>query len=203
MRFKTRDLVYIAILGAVWGVLELTLGSYLHIIFPQVTTPLVGSGTILTALGMIIALTGRRFIPRLGTVFMIGVVVAIIKALSVGGVKLSPMVAILIECLLAELGLALFRRPEKLGYVLAGALALLWTFLHKFFGSYVFLGKSIGQVYQSLLGQGAAALGISVQQAFAILLVFVAIRLVIGGVAGWLGWLLGGAVRSRLASDSA
>ena len=31
MAFKTRDLVYIAILGAVWGVLELTLGSYLHV----------------------------------------------------------------------------------------------------------------------------------------------------------------------------
>ena len=56
-RFSTRDLVYIAVFGALWGTLEMTLGSYLHLIFPSLATPLVGVGTIMTTVGMVIAIT--------------------------------------------------------------------------------------------------------------------------------------------------
>ncbi len=199
MRFKIRDLVYIAIFGAIWGALEITLGSYLHLIFPPVVTPLIGAGTVMTAMGMIVALMGRLFVPRTGTVLMIGVVTAILKMLSVGGVKLSPMLAIIIECSLAELGLLLVRKPQRWGFALAGALALLWTFFHKFFGSYVFLGKGIYEVYVGMLKKGAQVLGIDVGLAFVIIGAFLLIRIAVGGVAGLLAWELGRAVRSRLA----
>ncbi|MBC8447326.1 MAG: ECF transporter S component [Chloroflexi bacterium] len=198
-KLTTRDLTTIAIFGAIWGALEMTLGSYLHVIFPPVTTPLVGTGTVMTAIGMIVALMGYLFVPQTGAVLMIGVVTAILKALSIGGVKLSPMLAIIIECLLAELGLLLARKPSRWGFALAGALALLWTFFHKFFGSYVFLGKNITEVYLGLLKQGAQALGIDVSLALIIIAAFLLIRLAIGGAAGWLAWELGRAVRGRLA----
>ena len=199
MKFTTRDLTYIAIFGAIWGALELTLGSYLHVIFPPVATPLIGAGTIMTAVGMIVALMGRLFVPRSGSVLMIGVVTAILKALSVGGVKLSPMLAIVIECLLAELGLFLARKPARWSFALAGSLALLWTFFHKFFGSYVFLGKGIYEVYVGMLKKGAQVLGLDPRYAFVIIAAFLLIRIVVGSVAGWLAWELGGAVRDRLA----
>ena len=198
-KLTTRDLTTIAIFGAIWGALEMTLGSYLHVIFPPVTTPLVGTGTVMTAIGMIVALMGYLFVPQTGAVLMIGVVTAILKALSIGGIKLSPMLAIIIECLLAELGLLLARKPSRWGFALAGALALLWTFFHKFFGSYVFLGKNITEVYLGLLKQGAQALGIDVSLALIIIAAFLLIRLAIGGAAGWLAWELGRAVRGRLA----
>lgn len=199
MRFTVRNLVYIAIFGAIWGALEMTLGSYLHVIFPPVTTPLVGTGTIMTGIGMIVALMGRLFIPKTGSVLMIGMVTAILKALSVGGVKPSPMLAIVIESLLAELGLFLVRKPGRWGFALAGALAVLWTFFHKFFGSYVFLGKGIYEVYLGMLKEGAQALDIDVRYAFVIIATFLFIRIVVGGVAGWLAWELGRVVKARLA----
>ncbi len=197
-RFTTRDLVYVAVFGALWGVLEITLGSYLHLIFPPVTTPLVGVGTIMTAIGMVVALIGRLFVPRAGSVLMIGVVVAILKALSMGGVKLSAMIAIIIECLLAELGLFLARRSSRWGFMLAGCLAVLWTFFHKFFGSYVFLGRGIYEVYLGVLKKGAQALGIGTGYALVIVAAFLLVRIVAGGLAGWLAWDLGRAVQARL-----
>ena len=198
-RFTTRDLVYVAVFGALWGVLEITFGSYLHLIFPPVTTPLVGVGTIMAAIGMVVALIGRLFVPRAGSVLMIGVVVAILKALSMGGVKLSAMLAIIIECLLAELGLFLARKPSRWGFMLAGCLAVLWTFFHKFFASYVFLGRGIYDVYLGVLQKGAQALGVEMGYALIIVAVYLLVRIVAGGLAGWLAWDLGKAVQSRLA----
>ena len=197
-RFTTRDLVYIAVFGALWGVLEITFGSYLHLIFPPVTTPLVGVGTIMTAIGMVVALIGRLFVPRAGSVLMIGVVVAMLKALSMGGVKLSAMIAIIIECLLAELGLFLARKPGRWGFMLAGCLAVLWTFFHKFFASYVFLGRGIYEVYLGVLKKGAQALGMEMDYALVIVAVYLLVRIVAGGLAGWLAWDLGKAVQARL-----
>ncbi|MGA9349978.1 MAG: ECF transporter S component [Anaerolineae bacterium] len=197
-RFTTRDLVYIAVFGALWGVLEMTLGSYLHLIFPSLATPLVGVGTIMTAMGMVVALIGRLFIPKTGSVLMIGLVVAILKALSISGVKLPAMLAIIIESLLAELGLLLFRKPSRGGFMLAGCLAVLWTFFHKFFASYVFLGRGIYDVYLGMLKEGSQALGIGMGYALAIVAAFLLIRILVGGLAGWLAWELGRAVRARL-----
>jgi ABC-type thiamin/hydroxymethylpyrimidine transport system permease subunit len=197
-RFTTRDLVYIAVFGALWGVLEMTLGSYLHLIFPSLATPLVGVGTIMTALGMVLALIGRLFVPRAGSVLMIGVVVAVLKALSIGGVKLPAMLAIIIESLLAEVGLLLARRPSRGGFVLAGCLAVLWTFFHKFFASYVFLGRGIYDVYLGMLKEGSQALGIGMGYALVIIAAFLLVRIVAGGLAGWLAWDLGKAVQARL-----
>jgi hypothetical protein len=206
-RFTTRDLVYIAVFGALWGVLEITVGSYLHLIFPSLATPLIGVGTIMTAVGMVIALMGRLFVPKTGSVLMIGVVVAMLKALSIGGVKLPPMLAIIIESLLAELGLLLAARPlaggtrrgmGRWGFMLAGCLAVLWTFFHKFFASYVFLGRGIYDVYLGVLKQGAQTLGIGTGYALVIVAVFLLIRIVAGGLAGWLAWDLGRAVQARL-----
>jgi len=197
-RFTTRDLVYIAVFGALWGVLEMTLGSYLHLIFPSLATPLVGVGTIMTALGMVLALIGRLFVPKTGSVLMIGVVVAILKALSIGGVKLEVMIAIIIECLLAEVGLLLARKPGRGGFMLAGCLAVLWTFFHKFLASYVFLGRGIYDVYLGVLKEGSQALGIGMGYALAIVAAFLLIRILAGGVAGWLAWDLGRAVQARL-----
>jgi len=197
-RFTTRDLVYIAVFGALWGVLEITLGSYLHLIFPPLATPLVGVGTIMTAMGMVVALIGRLFVPRTGSVLMIGIVVAMLKALSIGGVKLPAMMAIIIESLLAELGLILARRPNRGGFMLAGCLAVLWTFFHKFFASYVFLGRGIYDVYLGVLKQGAQSLGIGMGYALIIVAAFLLVRIVAGSLAGWLAWELGKAVQARL-----
>ncbi|HUW14246.1 MAG TPA: hypothetical protein VM537_31275, partial [Anaerolineae bacterium] len=102
---------------------------------------------------------------------------------------------------LVEVGLLMRRDPRRWGFALAGALALMWTFFHKIFGSYVFLGESITDVYTGMVRQGAQALGIDPSWALAIVALFLLIRIVMGGLAGWLAWELGGSVRRRLARE--
>ena len=198
--FTTRDWVYIAVFGALWGVIEITLGAYLHVIFPPLADTFL-VGVIMAGLGGIIALTGRHFVPHTGSVLMIGVVTALLKALSLGGVKIGPMVAILAESLLIEAGLLLTHQPTRWAFALAGALAVSWNFFHKFVMMRLLFGEGVSEVAVKMLKDGSALLGLDVRYSIAILAVLFIIRLVVGAVAGWLAWDLGGAVRRRLARE--
>lgn len=197
-KFTTRDWVYIAVFGALWGAIEMTLGAYLHVIFPPLADTFL-VGVIMAGLGSIIALTGRHFVPHTGSVLMIGVVTALLKALSLGGVKIGPMVAILAESLLMEAGLLLARRPSRWAFALAGALAVGWNFFHKFVMMRLLYGQGLTEVTIKMVKEGSAWLGLDVRYSIAILVILFLIRLVVGAVAGWLAWDLGGAVRRRLA----
>jgi len=208
--FTTRDWVYIAVFGALWGAVEITLGAYLHVIFPPLTDTFL-VGVILAGLGAIIALTGRHFVPHTGSVLMIGVVTALLKALSLGGVKIGPMVAILAESLLIEAGLVLgfgpfrystqARQPSRWAFALAGALAVSWNFFHKFVMMRLLYGQGFTEVAVKMVKDGSQLLGLDVRYSIAILVVLFVIRLVVGAAAGWLAWDLGGAVRRRLARE--
>jgi hypothetical protein len=198
--FTTRDWVYIAVFGALWGAIEMTLGAYLHVIFPPLADTFL-LGVIMAGLGGIIALTGRHFVPHTGSVLMIGVVTALLKALSLGGVKIGPTVAIVVESLLMEAGLLLARQPTRWGFALAGALAVSWNFFHKFVMMRLLFGQGFYEVAVNMVKDGSKLLGLDVRYSIAILAVLFVIRLVVGAVAGWLAWDLGGAVRRRLARE--
>jgi hypothetical protein len=198
VKFSVRELVYIAIFGAIWGAVELTLGSYLHVIFPPLADTFL-VGVIMASLGAIVALVGRQFVPRTGAVFMIGSVAAILKMISLGGVKVGPLVAILAESLLMEVGLLLARRDRRWGFVLAGALAVSWNFFHKFIMMYILFGKGVYEVYLNMIQQGASLLGIDVSYALLVIAILFLIRIVAGGLAGWIAWDLGRVVHGRLA----
>lgn len=198
MKFSVRELIYIAIFGAIWGAVELTLGSYLHVIFPPLADTFL-VGVIMASLGAIVALVGRQFVPRTGAVFMIGIVAAILKMISLGGVKVGPLVAILAESLLMEVGLLLARRDRRWGFVLSGALAVSWNFFHKFIMMYILFGKGVYEVYLNMVQQGASLLGFDVSYALLVIAILFLTRVLAGGLAGWIAWDLGRVVHGRLA----
>lgn len=198
MKFSVRELVYIAIFGAIWGALEITVGSYLHVIFPPLADTFL-VGLIMASIGVVVALIGRLFVPRTGSVLMIGIVAAILKMISIGGVKLGPLVAILAESLLMELGLLTARRPSRGSFVFAGALAITWNFFHKFIMMWLLFGRGIYEVYVGMIRQGASLLRIDVSYALVIIVVLLFIRIGAGGLAGWVAWDLGRVVRDRVA----
>lgn len=197
MKFTVRELVYIAIFGAIWGALEITLGSYLHVIFPPLADTFL-VGLVMASVGMVVALIGHLFVPRTGSVLMIGIVTAILKMISIGGVKVGPLAAILIESLLAELALFVARTPRRWGFVFAGALATSWNFFHKFIFMWLLFGKGVYEVYLKMITEGARLLRIDLRYSLVIIVALLLVRVVVGGLAGWLAWDLGRAVRARL-----
>jgi len=197
VKFTVRELVYIAIFGAIWGALEVTLGSYLHVIFPPLADTFV-VGLVMASVGMVVALIGRLFVPRTGSVLMIGIVTAILKMISIGGVKVGPLGAILIESLLAELALFVARTPRRWSFVFAGALATSWNFFHKFIFMWLLFGKGVYEIYLKMIAEGARLLRIDLRYGLVIIVALLLVRVVVGGLAGWLAWDLGRAVRARL-----
>ena len=196
--YTVRDWVYIAVFGALWGALELTLGAYLHVLFPPLANTFF-TGLIMAGIGAVIALVGRTFVPRTGAVLFIGIITALLKVLSLGGVKIGPVVAILAEVILMELALLSRTSPARWRYVLAGALAVAWNFFHKFVMMRLLYGQGISEVYVKMVKEGSQTLGLDVRQAVAIIVVLFLLRVAVGAVAGWLGWDLGRLVARRLA----
>jgi|YelNatPaOPRAMG01_1025707.scaffolds.fasta_scaffold07149_9 ABC-type thiamin/hydroxymethylpyrimidine transport system permease subunit len=179
MKFSTRDLATLAVFGALWGLSEIFLGSSLH------TMNVPFTGLVMTGIGMTIALTGSTFVPRPGAVLVIGLVTAILKAFSLGGVVLNPMIAIVAESLLAEAGLALGgRRRGAAGLMLAGVLAAAWDFVHPFFTQGLLAGAGMVTIYERTISKAAETLGLSSGNVVTILIVLAVLHLVVGAAAG-------------------
>jgi len=192
MRFTVRDLVYIGVFGALWGAVEISLGSVLH------TLNVPFSGVVLTGIGIAIALIGRLFVPRTGSVLFIGLVTAFLKMFSLGGIVINPMIGIIAESLLAEVALTALGQPRRLSFIVAGALATFWPFVHPFFTQGILAGAGILTIYQRTLTNGARLLGLDPSAVVLILVGLIAVHLLIGSIAGWLAWDAGRVVQARL-----
>jgi hypothetical protein len=147
---------------------------------------------------MTVALVGRLFVPRRGSVFFIGVVTALLKMLSLGGIVINPMIAILAESLAAELVLIPFGAPRRLGFVIAGGAATLWCLLHPFLTQGVLAGRGVLTIYKQTLETGAGLLGLGETVVVGILAALVAAYFLIGAICGFAAWDLGRVVSRRL-----
>jgi hypothetical protein len=192
MRFNVRDLVYIGVFGALWGASEMSLGSVLH----TLNVPL--SGVVLTGIGITIALIGRLFVPRTGSVLFIGLVTAFLKMFSLGGIVINPMIGIVAESLLAEVALTAMGQPRRLSFIVAGALATFWPFVHPFLTQGILYGAGILTIYERTLTNGAKLLGLDPSAVVLILAGLIAVHLLIGVIAGLLAWDVGRVVQARL-----
>lgn len=191
--WPTRDLVTVAVFGALWGAAEMSLGAVLHAL------ALPFSGLVMTAAGMLIALTGYRFVPRRGAVLSIAAVSALLKAFSLGSIVLSPMLAILVEALLAELGLALAGgRAARGPLALAGALATSWVPLHPFLTQGLVAGEGMIEIYRRLLVTAARLLHLDAGAIPLVVAAFLVVHAAAGALAGLLAAGLGRQLAGRL-----
>jgi hypothetical protein len=197
MKYTTRQLVILAVFGALWGVVEISLGSVLH----ALKLPL--SGAVLAALGLAVALTGRIFVPRRGATLFIGVIAMALKLFSIGSVVIGPMVGILSEALVAEATLFAFKRPTRFVLLLAGGLGVLWTLIHPFVTNPILFGRGIFVVWLDTLDRGAQLIGLNPNAWVWIIAILAAIYLLLGAVAGWLAWNVGSLLQDRMAGSLA
>ena len=196
-KYTLRDWVTIGLFGALWGVVEAVLGSYLHEIFPS-TVSVFPTGLVVGSMGVIVALTVRHFVPRRGAILMVSVVAAILKLLGLGKNKIGPVTAILIEGCLMELALWPARTPARWAFVLAGALGVGWSLPHRFIMQRLLRGQAIVEVYTRIVQEGSRLLGLETSVAWVVLAVYLLVHVILGGVGGWSAWTLGGAVSRRM-----
>jgi hypothetical protein len=192
MKLSTRELATLAVFGALWGLVEISLGSVLKML----NIPL--SGVVLSAIGLTVALVGRVFVPRRGATLFIGVIAMLLKLFSLGGVVVGPMVGILTEALVAEVVLSLIGKPRRAGFALAGALGVAWVMLQPFVTGPILFGRTVFTVWLDLLDSGSRLLGIPTHAALWIVLAFLGLHLVVGSLVGWFSWDIARLLQVRL-----
>jgi ABC-type thiamin/hydroxymethylpyrimidine transport system permease subunit len=192
MKLKTRELVTIAVFGTLWGLVEISLGTVLK----SFRIPL--SGVVLAAIGLMVAMIGRVFVPRRGSTLFIGVIAMLLKLFSLGGVVLGPMIGIFMEAVVAEVVLSLFHRPGRKQFLLTGGLGVLWVLIHPFVTNPILFGRTAFMVWLDLLDTGSRLIGLDTNAVVGILVFMVAIHLAIGALAGWLAWDIGRQLNARL-----
>ncbi len=193
MRYSTRELVSLAVFGTFWGAIEIVPGSVLH------ATGLPLAGVALAAAGLYVALVGRRFVPRPGSVLFVGAVAALLKLFSVGSIVIGPMIGIFGEAGMAELGLLVTGGASPLSYAAAGALGVSWTALHPFLTGFVLFGRDLATIWNGLLEGSSRALGIDTGRiALWVGVAWVGVRVAAGAGAGWAAWSTGGLLLRRV-----
>lgn len=192
MKLSTRELAILAVFGALWGMVEISLGSVLK----TLNIPL--SGVVLAAIGLAVALTGRTFVPHRGSTLFVGAIAMLLKLFSLGGAVLGPMIGILTEALVAEIVLSLERRPSRRAFVLAGTLGVAWVLVQPFVTGPLLFGRTVVVVWLDLLDRGSRLLGLQPTAAIWIALVLLLIHLAVGSLAGWLSWDIAKMLQTRL-----
>jgi hypothetical protein len=169
----------VAAFGALWGALEFTLGSFLHVI----KIPFGGTMLAVTSAALLVA--QRQLLPRRGLSLATGIVAAICKSVSPGGLILGPMVAITVEALLVELALLPAPRSRACA-ALAGALVVFWATFQKVISQYIYLGGTVIELYVALLERGAELVGLTSEGGWQALGALVGVLCLVGSaVALW------------------
>ncbi len=195
MKFTTRELVMMAVFGALWGLVEVSLGSVFHVINLPLT------GMLLSIIGVMVASLGRLFVPRRGSTIFIGIIAMILKLFSIGNILIGPMVGIFSEALIAELILDIFPKPSQTAFIFACAGAALWTVVQPFVTGVMLFGRNLVVIWLDMLDLGFRLFGLPAQSALWIVIVLCVVHIVIGGVGGWMAWQLGKVLKIRLGGN--
>ncbi len=175
---------YVAAFGAFWGVLEITLGSFFH------TLRLPFAGVLLASAGAALLVAQRQVLPRRGASLATGVVAALCKSLSPGGIILGPMVGILIEALVIEIALLPGHR-SRTGAAIGGSMAATWALVQKVVTQVILYGFTVLDVYLALLRKAIDWLGLSPRAGWMALAALMVVTAILGATGGLVGRRVG------------
>lgn len=182
---------YAATFGALWGAVEITVGSFLH----ALRIPF--SGVVLAGFGAALLIALRRVFPVPGVMIAAGLVCAGVKLLSPAGAVVGPIVAILAESLLVEATVR-WRGATILSGSVAGALAALWSVLQKLVTQTLFFGMPVLGIYQGIARQAERTLRLPASEGLAAVGLFLSIVVIGGAMFGVVGAWVGKATCRRL-----
>jgi hypothetical protein len=186
-----RPWTYAALFGTLWGALELTLGTALHL----AGVPLYG--VLMNLICLVCLVTLRRLQPRAGVCLLAGAVAIFLKIFALGGLRVGPMVGIGLGALLVELGFSVCG-TTALGAVVGGALTVVAAPLQMFLVLLAVLGREgLASSFESLT-RLAAVIGLEPVAGEVAAAAVAGAAALVGGAGGWWSWRLAGRVERRL-----
>jgi hypothetical protein len=181
---------YAATFGALWGAIEITVGSFAHAI------KLPFGGVVLAGVGAALLVALRTLLPARGVILVAGAVCAGVKLLSPAGAVVGPMAAILVESLLVE-AVLLPAGANAASAAIAGALASCWAIAQKLITQTLFLGMPIIGIYKGILQQAEKVLHLPATGGAWAAVTFLSIVALVGASLGVMGLWVGAATRRQ------
>jgi hypothetical protein len=188
----SRFWTYAAAFGALWGALEVTVGSFLHALHVPF------AGVVLAAVGAGLLVAERQVLNRRGLCIATGLVAALCKSLSPAGIIWAPMIGIAAEAALVEAALLLApgRAPSA---AVAGGLAVVWAIGQGLINQYITYGANIIALYISLVQKTTAWAGLAPRSGWHALAAVAGIFFLAGAASGLWGLRIGRICRARVA----
>ena len=162
-----------AVLGSLWASSEILLGSFLH----NLRIPM--AGTLLSALGAAILISGFQFWPEKGLFWRTALICSAMKSISPSAVIVGPMVGIFMEGVLLESAVQVFGR-HSLGLIVGGALAVSWTLVQKVISTVFTFGLNVIELYKGLYSYAAGNLGVENFGPFDLVIALFAVQMLAG-----------------------
>ena len=100
-----RPWTHAALYGALWGALEATVGTAIHL------GRVPFRGEIMGLIGLVCLVCLRRLQPRVGVVLVAGLTAIFLKVFTLGGLYPGPLVGIATQTLAVEFGFLVARGP--------------------------------------------------------------------------------------------
>lgn len=189
-----RPWTYAALFGGLWGALELTLGTTLHLAG-------VPAGQVLGLLGLVCLVTLRRLQPRAGVCLLAGAVAVFLKMFAIGGLRLGALVGIGAEAALVELAF-LVGRTTLVAAVTGGTLVLVFAAVMKVVVVWMVAGREALQGYLEAIQGMLERLGPAGVSDPTVLAAILVAHAAVGAAGGLWAWLVAGRVVRRLGRRS-
>ena len=169
-----------AVYGSLWAAVEIVVGSFLH----NLRIPFAGS--LLSAVGVVVLTASHRAFPERGLIWRTALVCALMKSVSPSAVILGPMIGIVMEGVLVEASVRLFRGRAP-GYLVGGALAVSWSMAQRVLNALVAFGTDVVRLYVDAYGYASRSIGVSSFGPFDLVAALVALEMGAGVAAALLG----------------
>ncbi|MFC1724925.1 hypothetical protein ACFL4T_04800 [candidate division KSB1 bacterium] len=190
-KVNVRDTAFIAVFGALWGLSEILFGGVLHSFQVPFT------GLVMASVSILIAVTGSSFIQRKGSIITMGLIASFMKIFSIGGIILTPVLAIIIEAVILEI-IILIGRRTLLSICIAGGVTVTYTILHRVIGGIYFYSLDVIQILDKMITSASKNLNLDLTLAWIIMLTIILIHFLAGTAAGALSWWLARKIKLRL-----
>jgi hypothetical protein len=172
----------IAIFAALWAVVEVFLGNYLH----QIHLPF--KGLVLTLTPIILFSVALFYLKGKFSVMYIGIVVALIRMVWSWKFNIFVILAIIMQALLANISVLIFRK-SIITVICMGVLLESWTFFQRFFYRVIFMGSDLKSMFDTLKDYKVVA--DNLDNIVMLLIIIYILHIVPGMVAGVAGYITG------------
>jgi hypothetical protein len=181
-----------ALIGALWGALELSVGTALHL------SRIPIRGMVMAILGLVCLVTLRRLRGGLGGCLLAGLVAAFLKVFTLGGLYPGPLIGILLEALVMEVVFDILG-PRRLSAVVGGAVVLGLTPVQMTLMVWVVAGRDTVEATARAAREGLIWLGLGAFSAGVVLAGVIVVAAGVGALSGWWAWSVSSGVGERLA----